>query len=54
MANALLEMYTKRDMFEEAKEEFDTMQHTSTTSWNMLNVGYSQHGNPKNDLKKCN
>ena len=47
MANALLEMYAKCDMFEEAKEVFDTMQNPCTTSWNVLIAGYSQHGHNK-------
>ena len=41
VADALLEMYAKCDMFEEAKEVYDKMQKTSTISWNVLIVGYS-------------
>ena len=47
VADALLEMYAKCDMFEEAKEVFETMQNPSTTSWNVLMEGYSQHGHNK-------
>ena len=47
VADALLEMYAKCDMFEEAKEVFDTMQNPCTTSWNVLIAGYSQHGHNK-------
>ena len=52
VADALLEMYAKCDMFEEAKEVFETMQNPSTTSWNVLIAGYSQHGHNK-EIPKC-